>query len=518
VTSAVVLLHGYAVRVDVERGQLRARDGVGADGREQVFGRSTSGLKRLVVLGHNGSISFEAIRWLHDVGASYLQLDRDGVVLAASGPLGTDRPGLRRAQACALYMPLGLRVAKHLISHKLEAQLRTLDHAEQHGAVAEDARQAITSSLLQLPPARDRAEVRLVEAQGAAAYWGAWRSMEVRFARQDAGRLPPHWTTFGSRTSPLTGGPRLAANPANAILNYLYALLEAEATFAARVVGLDPGLGVLHADQLNRDSLSADLMEPIRPHVDRYLANLLATRSFAARDFVETRQGVCRISPPLARELSETSPHWGRLVGTVAEDVARLFEAGAGTSGVFPTPLSGRNRSTGRGASARRRSFAVRVPSQRCTTCGNATPAGRRTCGADCEKAAHGDSLVAFAAAGTKALARFRATGNRPEIGSGARSRIGGRAAELTAAAREWQRNHQWPEDMDTFGREILPGLADVSPQALVEATGMSLAYCRRVKRGLAVPHPMWWRPLAELKQATTLQAEPMGTGSKVAD
>jgi CRISPR/Cas system-associated endonuclease Cas1 len=39
----------------------------------------------------------------------------------------------------------------------------------------------------------------------------------------------------------LTGGPRLAANPANAVLNYIYALLEGEATLAARLVGLDPG-------------------------------------------------------------------------------------------------------------------------------------------------------------------------------------------------------------------------------------------------------------------------------------
>jgi hypothetical protein len=50
-------------------------------------------------------------------------------------------------------------------------------------------------------------------------------------------------------TSPLTGGPPLAANPPNAVLNYLYALLEGEATLATRMVGLDPGLGVLHADQ-----------------------------------------------------------------------------------------------------------------------------------------------------------------------------------------------------------------------------------------------------------------------------
>jgi CRISPR associated protein Cas1 len=57
---------------------------------------------------------------------------------------------------------------------------------------------------------------------------------------------------------------RRATNPANAILNYLYAILEAEARIAALRMGLDPGLGFLHADQTARDSLACDLMEPVR--------------------------------------------------------------------------------------------------------------------------------------------------------------------------------------------------------------------------------------------------------------
>ncbi|MCH8255181.1 MAG: CRISPR-associated endonuclease Cas1, partial [Gemmatimonadetes bacterium] len=42
----------------------------------------------------------------------------------------------------------------------------------------------------------------------------------------------------------------------NAILNYLYTILEAEARIACRTMGLDPGLGVLHSDQPARDSLA----------------------------------------------------------------------------------------------------------------------------------------------------------------------------------------------------------------------------------------------------------------------
>jgi CRISPR/Cas system-associated endonuclease Cas1 len=47
------------------------------------------------------------------------------------------------------------------------------------------------------------------------------------------------------------------------MLNYLYAIVEFEARLAAAELGLDPGLGVLHKDTPNRDSLACDL--PARP-------------------------------------------------------------------------------------------------------------------------------------------------------------------------------------------------------------------------------------------------------------
>jgi CRISPR-associated protein Cas1 len=76
----------------------------------------------------------------------------------------------------------------------------------------------------------------------------------------------------------LTGNPRAAADPINAILNYLYAILEAESRIALIAVGLDPGLGILHTDQRSRDSLALDLMKSARPAVDQYVLNLLAHR------------------------------------------------------------------------------------------------------------------------------------------------------------------------------------------------------------------------------------------------
>jgi hypothetical protein len=310
--------------------------------------------------------------------------------------------------------------------------------------------------------------------------------------------VPLHWRTFGSRSSPLTGGPRLAANPANALLNHLYALLEGETTVAARIVGLDPGLGVLHADQDRRDSLAADLMEPIRPLVDRYVLDVLTSRTFAARDFFETRQGVCRVVAPLTHELGETATEWGKLVGRVAEDMARALDGSPRTPSTLPTPISGRRRSAARPVGAKTASLPrVSKPAHACLWCGRPLHGQRQTCRGDCERAVLAENLERFAKAGTQALDEYRQTGGPTEWPTEVRERVGRAEAERIRQAREWQRGKRWPREMGVFEQEILPTLANVPAGELARRTGLSVAYCRRIKKGLVVPHPMWWESLA---------------------
>jgi CRISPR-associated protein Cas1 len=71
--------------------------------------------------------------------------------------------------------------------------------------------------------------------------------------------------------------------------NYLFACLESEARLALLAQGLDPALGVLHADQRNRDSLALDAIEPMRAAADNVLLDLMEDREFTARDFVSCR-------------------------------------------------------------------------------------------------------------------------------------------------------------------------------------------------------------------------------------
>ena len=97
---------------------------------------------RRLVLGHAGTISFEALRWLHGVGAAFVQVGADGEVIAATAPAGLDDPRLRRAHALAATNGVGLGIALDLLREKLRGQAEVLGRlAEADGprAVIEQA-------------------------------------------------------------------------------------------------------------------------------------------------------------------------------------------------------------------------------------------------------------------------------------------------------------------------------------------------------------------------------------------
>src|SRR5712692_3947934 len=120
----VVTLSGYGIQVRVGRGHLLLEDGIGADRRQGRFPRVGHGLKRLVVIGSDGMVSLAALRWLANQDAAFVMLDRDGSVLATTGPFRPSDARLRRAQALAHQSGSALRIARELIGQKLAAQER----------------------------------------------------------------------------------------------------------------------------------------------------------------------------------------------------------------------------------------------------------------------------------------------------------------------------------------------------------------------------------------------------------
>ncbi len=341
----------------------------------------------------------------------------------------------------------------------------------------------------------------MCEAQGALAYWGAWKNVSLRFARKDNKSIPEHWRIFGQRRSPITDSPRSAANPANAMLNYLYALLEAEARFACLACGLDPGLGVFHADQKSRDSLALDLMEAVRPQVDAYLLDQIETRTFSAKDFIETRKGVCRVLAPLTHTLAETTPRWAKAVGPVVENVTAMLASDGSLQLSLPTPLTQSNRSLGRGRVRRNpkrteSSKAKLAPT--CATCGGPLPSVDRMVCDDCLPGERERHNVGFVAAGAAGLAKMQAEGRNWMDSEQSRRKLGQSNAKRQRERIEWELTHEKP-DPEVFTREILPMLQTVTLPQMRAATGLSTTMCARIRRGY-VPHPRHWNKLRRLE------------------
>ncbi len=493
VRHGVLIVDGYGIRLCCHHGALVIEDGIGPQRRSIKLHRATSRLKRLVLLGHEGFLTLEAIRWLTDVGAALIHIDRNGSVLATSSKLGLDDPRLRRAQAAAVRSPTGLEISRFLIGRKLDGQAQVLATIEggSDAAALGDARRRVDS-------AGSLDDLRRAEADGALAYWHSWAHMPVRFGTRDAERLPEHWLRFGQRGSPLTGQPRSAANPANALLNYCYALLEAECRIACLAVGLDPGLGIIHADQKARDSLALDLMEAVRADVDDLVLAMLRTHTFSRKDFYENREGVCRILAPLTHHLAERAPELARAVAPVAERTARMLAEGSGKWFTTPTLLTQDRRSQGRAGQRRkpRQTAAQHAPMpSACRSCGLILEDRDRSICDECLPERQREQHAAFSASGPAAVSHLRAAGSDPMHSPEARRKVSLATAESNRERAAWNREHE-PGDPELFVRDILPVIQSIPLRRLAQATGLSIQHCGMIRRGLRVPHPRHWEAL----------------------
>jgi CRISPR-associated endonuclease Cas1 len=485
--TGVLTLYGYGISVRLERGHLVIEDGIGADRLYGRFPRVGHGLERLVVVGSDGMVSLAALRWLADQNVAFVMLERDGRVLAATGPVRSSDAKLRRAQALANESGAALEIVRTLIQQKLAGQvsvardgLRDSATADRIAALGEAVRSVETMSA-----------IRAFEAQGARDYWSAWQNVAITFPKKDLPRVPEHWRVFGARRSPLTECPRSAVNPANAMLNYLYALVEAEARLAAAAMGLDPGLGFLHLDTATRDSLACDLMEPVRPQVDAFVLDWISREPIKREWLFEQRDGTCRLMADFTSRLSETLPMWRRAVAPVTEYAAEILwasQAGATRKPGPATRLTGRRiREAKRDASPRRRERTV-MPQSLCHTCGASIEPGGKYCRA-CYLSSAADHMAKISVAGREKTLGPRAQGFRAET-----------QRRHAAAQRAWDpASHPAWLDENTYRTKIQPRLMDISTSRVASTLGVSWAYASVVRKGQKIPHPCHWQKLAEL-------------------
>jgi CRISPR-associated endonuclease Cas1 len=483
----VVTLFGYAIKAYVDRGHLILDDGIGPERRHARLPRIGHGLRRLVVIGSDGFVSFSALRWLADQDASFVMLERDGTVLIVTGPVRPSDARLRRAQALAHQSGTALRIARELISRKLVGQEQVARDQLRDPTTAE----SIARSRLGLSGAETVEAIRQLESLAAQAYWFAWRTVPVTFPQRDDRRVPDHWKLFGTRKSPLTQSPRLAINPPNALLNYCYALAESESRLALAALGLDPGIGVLHVDSPSRDALALDLMETIRPRIDAYLFDWISREPLRREWFFEKSDGNCRLMGSFAARLAETAPTWGRAVAPVAEWVSRTLWSTLRKPArqLYPATrlTQSRRRQAKIGESIAPAEPAPRAP-RICRTCGETLKRGHKFC-ASCSVGVSRANLIEAAKLGRVATHKPKAEALRAET-----------QRRHAAEQRAWRASGEivsfTPEQ---YIDQISPKLRMLTVPEISSALAVSEPYATHIRDGRRIPHPRHWRELARL-------------------
>ncbi len=495
--SRVLVLNGHGVSAKVTEGSLRLEDGMHrSDRRVITLDRATTNLDRLVILMRDGWLSFDALAWCHALGIQVVLIDRDGNASPLNSVSRLHDARLRRAQALAPGSEQGLAVARYLLTAKCQGQQANLlqlgyDTLE----IQRETSRVETATKLQ--------QCHLGESRLAGIYWDCWNVVPLRWQERKNGRkshVPEHWRTVGLRISPRTGKPRGAVTPAHAILNYLYSLAEVETTIALHAVGLDPALGIVHTDAPNRDSMSLDVLEAIRPTVDAYLLDFLDVHTFSFSDVAELPSGEIRLSTALRQELTTTLPLWRAAVAPVAEHVANLLRPETRTGRkVVRTPLTNANIRASQVEMKQQRVRAVAANGEVHPDPLMSVEAALQSIPASWEEIyplvqeTPTELLAQVTGLKSRYVRRIKRGGRVPHP---QRWLLFYRASRGDVARGKVPTSE--PERMPTTWAEILPLVQRTPTVRLVKATGLSDEYVRKIKREVHTPHARRWKALYE--------------------
>lgn len=170
-----------------------------------------------------------------------------------------------------------LSIGQWLLDKKLAAQEGVIRKLKNGNSELESICVQIENCRERLQKADGRNSLMGHEGAAASAYFTAFAKI-----------LPEKWNFCGRNRRP----PR---DPVNALLSLSYVMTGGEVRRAILQRGLDPALGFLHAPQSGRENLVLDILEPLRPKVDRFVLQLLDS-SLNLKHFTTNNQDGCLLN------------------------------------------------------------------------------------------------------------------------------------------------------------------------------------------------------------------------------
>ena len=301
--------HGMDLRID--HGALLVRNGFThypQQREEHRFFRGDRHLpSRIIVIDGSGTLSFDVLSWLSDQNVPLIRINWRGEVTTVLGASNAIDPDRVAAQLEAQRNGKALLFTISLIREKIRNSIETLTAAVPHSPARLSATKKLHLELTHLDKHSPRSIRALlgVEGRSAFAYFNAWQSLPLRWKGTGRRPIPNEWYRIGQRQSFVGKKPRNndASHPVNAILNYAYAVLESQVRTQIAAAGYDPTIGLLHVGRegRGRHDFVLDLMEPLRPNVDRKVLEFVQAHTFHPADFTIRSDGACRLNPQMAR-------------------------------------------------------------------------------------------------------------------------------------------------------------------------------------------------------------------------
>ena len=263
-----------------------------------------SGLRKIICL-HGIAVHTRVIGQCQRHGVDFIVLNNRCSAHSFAVHATHQHQALRRVRQYQLSSDalLSLQVAQRLIRLKLANTLRQLrcdGNAQLYAVVSQQAGQ--------LAGCTQADTLRGHEGLAQRALFQHWRQMlpiALGFASRQ--RRPP-------------------PDPVNAVLSLTYTLAHHEAVRQCLVHGLDPWLGFHHQLAPGRQSLACDLMEPLRPRIERWVVQQFQQQHLERRHFSMV-DGQCLLGKT-GREIYyplwyEMQPSWSHALGRYAGLLAR---------------------------------------------------------------------------------------------------------------------------------------------------------------------------------------------------
>jgi CRISP-associated protein Cas1 len=308
----ILVLNGHGIRIHVDGAKLHIQDGRSSsieDPREYVFSPQRIDIDTIVINGQSGNISVDALRWLVKHGVQVTVLNWDGKILTTMLPPESVQVKTKFAQYRAFEDPkLRLSIAKEIIEAKFERTQLVLGSLNQRYP---DVSIKLPQDSSNLKDAKTIKEVMGVEGVVAAYYWQQYQ------------KVIPESYEFTSRCVGRTNRPMGASDTFNCMLNYGYALLEAECLRAINSVGLDAHIGFLHEMSKGKYSLAYDIQELFRFLVDLAVLNLIEKGIMEKKDFIRTENFTLKLRASGTRKITSELNSWlNKAVNYQGKDVS----------------------------------------------------------------------------------------------------------------------------------------------------------------------------------------------------